>query len=629
MKKAQITLFVILGIVILISGAFIFYFKGEVSFKPEFVEPRFQPIQNYVDSCIDDVSKEALTTIGLNGGYLKFPTTVEHNPNSYLSIGPIKDLRNPYWWYDGVSAIPTEAFIRSQLEEYIIEGVGICVANFSSFEPNFEIVQGDIDTIVELTDNNVDIRVIFPLIITDRVDGTQVKISRFIEVVPVRLKLVYELAREIMLKENEDMFLEKKTIDLIALDPYIPYTNVEISCEKKRWNIAELKNKLQRLLEVNLPYIKIIGTSFGDTYVPTPEGGTRLSDSYYDHHYKWDVSERTFDGMHVSFGYDKTYPMRFYVRPNKGSYIESNSQKGQDMMSFFCLHIWHFTYDVIYPVKVTIYDEETAANDEYNFIFAFKVSVDHNQPLRENFATIIFEGRDSGDNEEYCREGSNVIHVTAWDNVTDEPISDVNLTFKCGIYSCGMGATEWINFGAAAGVSMNLPYCVYGIIEGRAEDYEDSRIVVHTGKDGVYEMYMIPIKNIYDFEVVKHKYTDGSVGQEEPLGPDQKVSIMITQVNSSFSSYAMYPSEGFPIKLLAEQDFKYKLAVYLIEGEDMVGGYVAPWDVSWWGLEGADMMKIHVLEQSPKPSDENERYLFISGLNSYSQKAQEPEFLIR
>ena len=65
MRKAQVTLFVILGIVILVAGAFVFYYKGQVSFEPEIVQPRFQPIQNYVDSCIDDISKEALTTIGL------------------------------------------------------------------------------------------------------------------------------------------------------------------------------------------------------------------------------------------------------------------------------------------------------------------------------------------------------------------------------------------------------------------------------------------------------------------------------------------------------------------------------------------------------------------------------------
>ena len=140
---------------------------------------------------------------------------------------------------------------------------------------------------------------------------------------------------------------------------------------------------------------------------------------------------------------------------------------------------------------------------------------------------------------------------------------------------------------------------------------------------------MTPIKLIDDIEVVKHKYSNKVIGQEEPLEPDQKASIMISIVNSTFSSYATYPSEGYPLKLLAEIDQKYQLSVYLVDGEDMTGGYVAEWDVSWWDLEGADKVKIHVLEQYPKTTDENERYFFISGLPSYSENTPKPEFIIK
>jgi len=626
--KAQVTLFVILGIIILIAGALVFYFKEKVSFQPEYIEPRFEPIQNYVQSCLADISKEAVTLIGLNGGYITFPNAVQYNPNSYLSIGPVKDLRNPYWWYDGISAIPTEEFINMQLENYITEQLRICTANFTTFQNDFNIEQGNIQTSVDLTENSVDIKVNFPLTITDRSDNNQIKMSKFFDIEHVRLKKAYELAKAIMLKENEDMFLEKKTIDLIALDKDIPYTDVQVSCKKKTWSIAKLKSNLQNLLAINLPYIRIRGTSYKDTYVPTPDGGVKYSTSYYQQHYLWDVSETKYEGMHTSFGYDKLYPMRFSVRPNKGSYIESNSQKGQNMLSFFCLQIWHFTYDIVYPVKATIYDEKTNDHDEYTFIFAFKVSLNHNQPFRENFATTIFEGRDTADNDEYCNEAGKQIFITTWDNVTDEPIPRANLTFVCGIFSCDIGSTEWIDYGAAAGVTKNLPYCVYGFLKAKAENYEEAQLILSTGKDATYEMYMTPTKTITDFEVVKHKYNNGLIGEEEPLASDQTASIMITMVNSTFSSYAVYPSDGGPITLLAEKDYTYQLQVYIVQGEDITGGYIADWPVSWYDLAGANKIKIHVLEPDPIPQDEDGKSLFIAGLPSYSAKANKPPELI-
>ena len=70
------------------------------------MQPEIAPIQVFIGSCIDQTATEALTILGMNGGYIDFPLSIESNPRSYLQSGPLDEIKNPYWWYDGISAIP-------------------------------------------------------------------------------------------------------------------------------------------------------------------------------------------------------------------------------------------------------------------------------------------------------------------------------------------------------------------------------------------------------------------------------------------------------------------------------------------------------------------------------------------
>ena len=84
----------------------------------------------------------------------------------------------------------------------------------------------------------------------------------------------------------------------------------------------------------------------------------------------------------------------------------------QSLLDFFCMHIWHFTYDVIFPVKVTIVDDQTDKNERYSFNFAFKAQINHNEPDRTNFAVATFDTRDTYLEEEYCADVINEVKIT-------------------------------------------------------------------------------------------------------------------------------------------------------------------------------------------------------------------------
>ena len=75
-KRAQVTVFIIIGILLLISiGILLYMQERKVPVKEEFktvveeIPVEFQPIKNYVEVCLIKTSTEALDKIGNSGGY--------------------------------------------------------------------------------------------------------------------------------------------------------------------------------------------------------------------------------------------------------------------------------------------------------------------------------------------------------------------------------------------------------------------------------------------------------------------------------------------------------------------------------------------------------------------------------
>ncbi|HLC96139.1 MAG TPA: hypothetical protein VJH97_02365, partial [Candidatus Nanoarchaeia archaeon] len=80
-RKAQATIFMIIGLIILIGGISFFYLRQKTletpveqkaeEFKPEF-EVQSQ-LKDYVDACIQQQVLQGLEIIRLQGGYINIP----------------------------------------------------------------------------------------------------------------------------------------------------------------------------------------------------------------------------------------------------------------------------------------------------------------------------------------------------------------------------------------------------------------------------------------------------------------------------------------------------------------------------------------------------------------------------
>ncbi|MBI3034933.1 hypothetical protein HYY71_01290 [Candidatus Woesearchaeota archaeon] len=626
--KSQAAIFIIMAVMIIIGGVLYFFYQEQALDKEvEIIQPEIAPVKLYVEDCIKSVSIDGLERIGLSGGYISIPEETGNDPRAYLSSFQASGFKMPYWWHDGIEAVPTEEFIRRQMESHITSELKNCINKFEPFANRFEINElGEPVADVQFNDNDVAVSLKYSLEIISRNGNAKQLVQNFGYIIPIRLKKAYELAKLIMESENKNYFLEKKTIDLISLDTEIPTTDVEASCNSKVWQLSSIREKLMTLLRVNLPYIRIKGTDYNpNLYVPNPSGKSIYSQTYFQQHYVWEIdsnADKKFNNMKVAFSYDN-WPIKMFARPSENGILRSNSQKGTDMLSFFCLHIWHFTYDISYPVTVSVIDKETDKNKAYQFNFAFKVSVDHNQPSRINTGTTLFETEADLSSDDYCNDVRNEITIFTVNNATGEDIRDVNLTFVCGRFYCSMGQSNWLSFGASAGITKRLPYCVNGIIKGAKQGYAESKSFIQTDVDGrSYVLPLSPVKEFTNYRVVKHLLSDPGVARE--LAPNERASILLKGKSASFESFAAYPKEaGFPLTIPDGKDAIYEVVLYVADDENIIGGYSGDWSVGKDSLKGADEIIFHVVEHGAISDDE--KFLFVSGLSSYSKIVPSPE----
>ncbi|MBI3027819.1 hypothetical protein HYY70_06945 [Candidatus Woesearchaeota archaeon] len=625
--KSQAAIFLIMSLLIILSGVLYFFYQRQLVDKEiEIVQPEILPIKSYVEHCIKTAAEDGLAAIGLSGGYIQVPDGISNDPRTYLSQFA-SGFKIPYWWHDGIESIPSEEFINRQLTGHIASGLKGCINNFEAFANKFEVnALSEPQVNVQFNENGVYIGLEYPLEIIAKDGNFKALHEKYVYTVPIRFKKVFELAKLIMERENKDYFLEKKTIDLISMDREIPVTDMQATCQTKTWQLSNIREKLKTLLRVNLPYVKIKGTDYdANIYVPNPRGKSTYAETYFQQHYVWDIdkdADKKFKNMKISFAYEN-WPIKVYARPSENGILKSNSQKGTDMLSFFCLHIWHFTYDVNYPVFATVFDKETETNKPYQFSFAFKVNVDHNQPARQNTGTALFEAAADLSSDEYCNDIRNEITIFTVDNATGEDIRDVNLTFVCGRFYCSMGKSNWLSLGAAAGLTARFPYCVNGVIKGAKEGYSEAKSFIQTDVDArSYVLTLNPIKEFAKYKVVKHSLANPGISEE--LGQNQKASILIKGKSIGYESFAVYPKEAdFPLNVPYGKDAAFEVTIYLVDDENIVGGYIGEWKAGKSALKESDEIVFHVIEQEHASDDE--RFLFISGLSSYSKRVPAPE----
>ncbi len=151
-KRGQTTLFIIIGIVILVVVGILFYFRsslgvegGEVSFSSKVDE-----IKSYTQDCIDNTVKNGLVEINSKAGYYG------NIPDSYEGYVYLYNAPNDYTLSD--------AEVEENIKSYVENNLDECIDEYSIFKGGYDIKSGDPVVSVEIGElTNVNVK--YPVII--------------------------------------------------------------------------------------------------------------------------------------------------------------------------------------------------------------------------------------------------------------------------------------------------------------------------------------------------------------------------------------------------------------------------------------------------------------------------------
>jgi len=154
-KRGQITIFIIIGLVIIISFGLLFYLKFDVETKEMEKIPDYQiaePIRFYVDSCVRDIVDNGIFYTNFQGGYYDVPNSL------YYFFAEI-----PFYFYIGNEDLPDKATFESEFSKYVKNELPICINNFESFKEmgyKFEIDEMTVKTTLGKT---ISVNVDYPI----------------------------------------------------------------------------------------------------------------------------------------------------------------------------------------------------------------------------------------------------------------------------------------------------------------------------------------------------------------------------------------------------------------------------------------------------------------------------------
>jgi len=635
-RKGQITIYIILGILILFAAILVILMQREiVVFKPgELIPTKKGQVENFLTSCIKEKGEEAIFLIGLQGGYLNVSNQIQKDASQHLKLSPFTFV--PYWAKGESTRIPPLKDIKKRIDTYIESELRDCLILNQQFNKTYDIIEkSSIVSNTEIVDKKVIFNVRWELDVKDKAGEVISQLLDHVAESNIKLKRAYETAVSIIKTEMNQLMFEDLTIDLLSVGhPKVPITGVELSCSRKKWSVSETRKTFQDMLRVNIAQLKVKGTNYVDFPKTQP---------YFQNHYVWDTGVKYKD-VDVAFSFSNNFPFYFEVTPQEGGVMKSGMTAGSEMISYVCLQLWKFTYDVNYPVLVQVKDDKS----KFVFNLALTVHVKRNRGNRKSQGVLTPSGVsiEYATADDYCNKRKIPITVNTYELIENnetgvywrEPLSGVNLTYTCLKYKCDIGETNY-NFaqkGHVAAMKTNFPYCSGGILRGKKTDYKEvwKRVVANQAKSVDLELIQLlkfPAKKI---KVVKNKFNTlvgleaKSLGSTEQMSNKETVSIKITRSKESWGKHqeTLVISPGLSksvldqsaLNFLAGTDYEYQLEIYLMDDKTILGGYQGNWTVDWDKLKSAEEITFNVLTKD-NFKDNMELYSFIGGLEKYSR----------
>ena len=114
LKRGQLTIFIIVAILIVGAVVLFFVFRGGIQ-KEKPLNPEVAPIQNFVQTCLDDSLEEVVFMVGENGGY-RFPENVFE----------FEGKEHAYYLVNGNNYMPSKIQVEKEISDDLNAKIFIC-----------------------------------------------------------------------------------------------------------------------------------------------------------------------------------------------------------------------------------------------------------------------------------------------------------------------------------------------------------------------------------------------------------------------------------------------------------------------------------------------------------------------
>lgn len=647
MGKGQITLFIIIGLLLLVAGGLFIYIttrQAEIPFEEAPVVPaKMRPVYDHVTDCLKSTAGQGITRIGLQGGYLQVPDRIKKNRLSRIALDPAGEIVVPYWFYQDEDRSPRVSDMEREIAKFVRDNLEQCT-NLEQFRAKVTPLQTP-EPVVKLTDDNVVIRVTWPLEI-QREESTEVW-EDYVISLDVPLRSMWETAKSITEYENEKLWLENLTISWFASDPEIPMDGFRFQCERPRWHLRDVMSRAQRVLEMNLPIIRIENTDHlpflesERAYRRAQDEAERMkehlletdelimpedipADSYEYLRMRMDPGLKPVP-FKANFIYRPEFGIQLNAQPRDGSILRGNRLKGiNKLLSFVCAQQWHFTYDVEYPVVLQIVAPEALEGRGYVFQMAFPVMIRQNEPYKRYFSPRSFDYIPLYSTEFCDNFGGQTADIRAKGTEPGEwfatEMKDVEISMQCGDRECVLGKTK-----ADEGIyrlRTRMPQgCTNPKVYANKPGYLSAQAFM---TDDYLELEMLPVKN-FTFDIVKHRYLMAQDKLENETETVENAALRIYA--PGLDQYEKHPTNR-TIQLV-EGPYQYELEIFLYSfGGEVIGGYEnLKLNITTAEIAGKSHVTFHTFEAIPNPATNEEKAKMIMYLYEGDYKEQlRPEF---
>jgi len=206
LRKAQVTVFVIVGIVILIAVAIALFYISKTA-----VLPSIKPSDNteeytfktYLQTCLETNTKSSILEIASLGGYYESP-----NDSQVIYMYDLNPLSSqnlimrayPMYLFDNKTILPTFSEIQKNTEDMVLDNFLSCANQYNNSVQNSSISFDNANLSLVMTENNTLVKVTYKY----HTSNDYLKDNQIAYNIPVSISKAYNISIKFIKNQSKD-----------------------------------------------------------------------------------------------------------------------------------------------------------------------------------------------------------------------------------------------------------------------------------------------------------------------------------------------------------------------------------------------------------------------------------------